>query len=107
MRAGGLSDTRLVLMRPTRLVNSYGEEEPTWQEVRTVRAERVKMDGHRSEEVGEQFPDYSVRFNIRFAHPVEENWRVRQTDGHLYSVTNIIPNRRRGMKTLVCDRVNE
>lgn len=107
MRAGGLSDTRLEVLRPSRAANAYGEEAPTWEAVGTVRAERVKMEGRRSEEAGEQFPDYSARFNIRYAHHVEENWRVRLDEGHLYAVTNVIPNRRRAMKTLVCERVNE
>ncbi|WP_302984969.1 head-tail adaptor protein [uncultured Muribaculum sp.] len=97
---------RLELLEPVTVINSFGEEVPTYNKVRTVAAERVKASGHRSEEVGEHFPDYRAEFNIRDAHPVKENWRVRQLGGYVYTVTNIIPNLDRGMKTLVCERLN-
>lgn len=106
MRAGAMK-YRLRLLQPVAATNDYGEEATTYQETRTVWAERVKQSGNRSEEVGEHFPDYRAEFNIRNAHPIEENWRVQQLGGYLYTVTNIIPNLDRGMNTLVCERVNE
>lgn len=105
MQAGRMK-YRLVLMEPTADGDGFGEETPTFKELRTVAAERVKVNGNRSEEVGEHFPDYRAEFNIRDAHPVKENWRVRQLGGYEYTVTNIIPNLDRGMKTLICERVN-
>ncbi len=105
MQAGRMK-YRLELLEPVTVINSFGEEVPTYNKVRTVAAERVKASGHRSEEVGEHFPDYRAEFNIRDAHPVKENWRVRQLGGYVYTVTNIIPNLDRGMKTLVCERLN-
>jgi head-tail adaptor len=98
---------KIVLLEPVATTNKFGEEENSYTETRTVNAERVKHSGNLSEEVGEHFPDYRVEFNIRDAHPVEENWRVQQLGGYLYTVTNIIPNIDKGMKTLVCVRVNE
>jgi head-tail adaptor len=98
---------KLTLFEPVQATNNFGEEDTTYQERRTVRAERVKQSGDRSEEVGEHFPDYRVEFNIREAHPVDENWRVQQLGGKLYTVTNIIPNHEKGYKTLICVRVNE
>ena len=38
---------------------------------------------------------------------MEENWRVQQVGGYLYTVVAIIPNLDRGYLTLQCDRVNE
>lgn len=105
MQAGRMK-YRLELLEPVTVINSFGEEVPTYNKVRTVAAERVKASGQRSEEVGEHFPDYRAEFNIRDAHPVKENWRVRQLGGYVYTVTNIIPNLDRGMKTLVCERLN-
>lgn len=96
-----------MLLSPHRVTDAMGSESVTWEEAGTVWAERVKYSGRRSEEAGEHFPDYSVEFNIRDAHAVEENWRVRQLGGHLYTVTNILPNLERGYKTLRCERVNE
>lgn len=97
---------RLVLLDPVSDEDGFGEETPVYSEFRTVAAERVKATGSRSEEVGEHFPDYRAEFNIRDAHPVKENWRVRQPGGCEYTVTNVIPNIERGMKTLICERVN-
>lgn len=105
MQAGRMK-YKLVLLKPAGDADGFGEETPGYTEFRTVAAERVKVSGNRSEEVGEHFPDYRAEFNIRDAHPVKENWRVRQLGGYEYTVTNIIPNLDRGMLTLVCDRVN-
>lgn len=106
MRAGGL-DQKLRLLRPEFDVNQYGEGEPSYVDAGTVWAERVKLRGNRSEEAGEHFPDYRAEFNIRCAHTVEENWRAQHLGGHLYEIVAIVPNIRRGMITLVCERVNE
>lgn len=98
---------KLQLLQPVSDTNNFGAETVKWTLVRTVNAERVKQSGNRSEEVGEHFPDYQAEFNIRDAHPVQENWRVKQLGGDLYTVTNIIPNLDKGYNTLVCVRVNE
>lgn len=98
---------RLTLLEPKTVTNDFGEEATTYTETRTVHAERVKLSGSRSEEVGEHFPDYRTEFNIRDVHPVAENWRVQQLGGYLYTVTNIVPNLDKGYKTLICVRVNE
>ena len=106
MRAGALK-YRLTLLEPQRVTDRMGAERVDYIETRTVRAERVRTTGNRSEEVGEHFPDYRAEFNVRDAHPVKENWRVQQLGGYLYTVVAIIPNIDRGMNTLVCERVNE
>lgn len=98
---------KLALLKPTEVENDFGEARTTYTQTAIVNAERVKQSGGRSEEAGEHFPDYRAEFNIRDAHEAGENWRVRQLGGHLYTVTNIIPNIDKGMQTLVCDRVNE
>lgn len=98
---------KLLLLKPTRLVDSMGAEVTTYEETRKVHAERVKASGARSEEVGEHFANYSVEYNIRSAHPVAEGWRVQQIGGYLYTVDAIIPNIDRGFITLKCERVNE
>lgn len=106
MQAGKMKYS-VTLLEPKTAVNEYGEEATDYVATRTVHAERVKANGHRSEEVGEHFPNYNVEFNIRDAHPVSENWRLQQNGGYLYTITNIIPNLDRGMNTLICVRVNE
>lgn len=106
MRAGALT-TRLELLKPTLTTDRMGAEFTSYEVTRTVHAERVSQTGARSEEVGEHFSSRSVRYNIRDAHPVQENWRVRQVGGYVYTVVAILPNHSRGFNTLVCERVNE
>lgn len=98
---------KLALLQPVETENDFGETKMTYVQTAVVHAERVKQSGNRSEEVDEHFPDYRAEFNIRDAHTISENWRVRQLGGYLYAVTNIIPNIDKGMQTLVCERVNE
>jgi head-tail adaptor len=106
MRSGALK-YKLTLLEPQRTTDRMGSERTQYVETRTVWAERVNITGNRSEEVGEHFPDYSTQYNIRDAHPIAENWRVRQLGGYMYTVVAILPNLDRGYKTLVCERVNE
>lgn len=106
MRSGEM-DERLTVLKPVTETNAFGEPHTTWVEQKTIHAQRASFSGRRSLEVGESFADYTVQFNIRWAHHVEENWRVKHVGGYLYSVTHIDPNRDRGMRTLHCERVNE
>lgn len=103
----GRMKTRLEVFRPNTEKDSFGARRGAeFVSVGVIHAERVKISGKRSEEVGEHFPDYHAEFNVRDAHKIEENWQVRPIGEHLYVVTNIIKNPDRGMNTLVCDRVN-
>lgn len=106
MRAGSLT-YQLALLSPTRLTDRFGSEVVTYATTKTVHAERVSAAGYRSDEAGEHFADYRVQFNIRDVHTVAENWRCQQVGGYLYTIVAIIPNRRRGFNTLICERVNE
>lgn len=98
---------KIELQRPIVEESNFGDEIAEFVPTKTIYAERVKVSPSHHEEVAEMFPDYQVQFNIRDAHEVEEHWRVRQLGGYLYNVVNIVPNLDRGMKTLICERVNE
>lgn len=106
MQAGRMK-YKLELHEPVTAVGKFGSEKTEYRKSRTVWAERVKISGNRHVEVGELFPDYHAEFNIRDVHPIKESWRVKQLGGNTYTVTNIICNLDRGMKTLICERVNE
>ncbi len=106
MRAGALK-YKLAILEPSYSEDRMGANKVSYTDRGVIWAERVTASGRRSEEVGEHFPDYSVQFNVRDAHPIAENWRVRQLGGYLYTVTAIVPNLDRGYKTLLCERVNE
>lgn len=94
-------------MKPERITDKFGAEKTVYQQMQTVHAERVKMNGSMSGEVNERFPSYVTEFNIRYPIEADEHWRLQPMGGYLYEITSIIPNRDRQMKTLVCERVNE
>ena len=98
--------TRLKILRPNRTKDVFNAEKTSYEEIRTVHAERVRLTGSYGLELGERFPDYKTEFRIRDVHPVDENWRVEEVGGKLYTVTNIIPNKDKGFLLLKCDRVN-
>lgn len=106
MIAGRMKE-RIELLRPITVDKGFGEEFPGFEPAGIIRAELVKFNGSYRAEVGEHFPDYRTEFNIRSAHEVAENWRINHIGGYQYVVANIIPNLPRGMKTLVCDRINK
>lgn len=99
---------KIQLLEPSETGSAFGDGESlAYTPSATVHAERVSITGNQVEEVAELFPNYRVQFRIRSAHRVGEHWRVQELGGYLYNVLNIIPNVDRGMKTLVCERVNE
>lgn len=104
MIAGRLTD-RIELLRPIEEINAFGDEKTRYESLGVIHAERVKFTGSYRLEVAEHFPDYRAEFNVRSAHQVKENWHVIY-NGAEYVVVNIIPNRSRGMNTLICERIN-
>jgi head-tail adaptor len=108
MRSGGLVEL-IELFEPKTVVNDFGEEHREFVSTGRIHAERASFTGRIVNEAGEQFPDYSVKFNIRFPHRVGEGWHVvdvRDQD-KVYVVAALIPNRQQRMKTIICERVNE
>lgn len=105
MQAGRMRH-RLRILKPVTAKDEFQAEYTDWIETAVAWAERVKSTPRFGVEVVEVFSDFTVEFNIRAAHEVDNGWRVEQLGGHLYTVTNVTPNIERGMKTLRCERVN-
>ena len=105
MQAGRMN-CKLRLLKPASSKDGFGGKDTKYVETKVVWAERKKVTPRFVEEIGELFSDYTVEFNIRDAHEVDEKWRAEQLGGHLYNIVNIIPNHERGMQTLRCERVN-
>lgn len=102
----GLLTESIELLRPATGVSASGEKARGFEPCRRVHAERVQLAGRGSLEVGEQFADYSARWRIRDAHrAVAPGWRVRAC-GLIFNILAVEPNRRRGMLTLICERIN-
>lgn len=107
MKRGGNDWYRIKLYELTTTRNEFGEESVSYKERGTYRAQRTNLKGVLRTETDELFPDYTVEWNIPFPIQVDEGWRLQQLGGYLYTVTNVLPNVRRQLKTLICQRVNE
>ncbi len=97
---------RLRILKPETETDAFGSKLTKWTETTLTWAERTKTTPRYGVEVDELFSDVTAEFNIRAYHEVKANWRVEDSDGVLYTVTNVIPNIPRGMKTLRCEKVN-
>ena len=105
MIAGRLTEY-VELRKPVVETDAFGSEKISFPKGRLVHAEVNWKSGHLSQEASELFPDGRVEIIIYSAHPVEEKWRVVY-QGITYTVGAIEFNRRKGLKRLICDRVNE
>lgn len=105
MYAGPLNDY-LDLMEPVVAVDGYGSEAVSYRLSCRVHAQAEWRSGKSVSEVGEVFPYVRMKFLIRDAHKVSEDWRV-VFQGVQYSVDVIEHSARRGYKRLYCSRVNE
>lgn len=103
----GKMRSMLRIYKPIKQRNAYGEETLSYQDLGLIHAERLKETGLATTEVGGVFNAYTAQFNIRYQHKISETWRVAEVGGRLYTVDAIYPNIERGLKTLVCTRVNE
>ena len=103
----GLINSVVTFSSPVKTVNAYGEEKITsWKDEGKWRAQRQSISGKRTEEVGEHFEDLSAKYIVRWGHQPKAGWRLVTEDGVTYEVAAIEPNRRRGLLTLNCNRVN-
>lgn len=94
------------LRRPTVTTDAFGAEQISYPEGPRIHAEVIWKSGRLSQEASELFPDGRVEIIIYSAHEVAEKWRVVY-QGVTYTVGAIEFNRRKGLKRLVCDKVNE
>ena len=105
MIAGRMTE-RVVLLEPTVTRDKFGSEVTTYDDFRTVHAEVQWKSGGTNLQVSELFPDGHIEVIIRDAHPVEAKWRIR-CNGELYHVGAVALNRVKGLKRLICDKVND
>lgn len=102
-------DTKIQIIRPAQSVDIYGARAGSsreWNEGEWIWADRSKYNGDTVNESGEIFSDYRAEFRVRYAHEILEGWRIRERGGLLYVVRNVIPDRRNGMRTIKCEKVN-
>lgn len=103
----GKMRSMLRVFKPEAARNAYGEKALSYKDMGLIHAERLKESGVATTEAGGVFNAYTVQYNIRYPHKIEETWRVEELGGRLYTVDAVYPNIERGMKTLVCTKVNE
>lgn len=108
MHAGTLTE-RVALYRPVQTVNDYGEEETAYELAHHARAERVSLTGRLAVQVGERFTDYDLTLRLHSCVEVAELWRLALLpDAETpYQVEVVERNRRRGVTTIFCTKVNQ
>lgn len=105
MIAGRLTEY-VVLQRPTVNTDAFGADVISYTEGDPIHAEVNWKSGRLNQEVSELFPDGRLEVIIYSAHEVAEKWRLVYA-GVTYTVGAIEHNRRRGLKRLICDKVND
>lgn len=100
---------RLTLYAPVVTRTGSGAHRGEYSERATVWAERARLNGSSTDETGEHFAEYSAEWHIRDRHEVAEGWQVTEATRPAvrYRVNSIIPNKARGMLTLICKRLNQ
>lgn len=104
MIAGRLTEF-VLLQKPSVTTDAFGSDIVSYSAGKLVHAELNWKAGHISQEASELFPDGRVEVIIYDAHEVAEKWHVVYA-GVTYSVGAIEHNRRKGLRRLICDRVN-
>lgn len=105
MIAGRLTE-RVKLLRPASTTDRFGSNTISYVEVATVHAEVKWKSGSTAGEASELFSGDRIEILIRSAHTVEPKWRAEYM-GVIYFVEAIEHNRLKGMKRLLCNKVNE
>ena len=105
MIAGRMTE-RVVLIQPSATTNGFGSDVVSYTDVKTVHAEVQWKSGGTYQQASELFPDGHIEVIIRDAHQVEAKWRIRY-NGEVYNVAAVAPNRVKGLKRLICDKVND
>lgn len=97
---------RITLYRPDVSESASGSASTTWSMAGTYWAQLSQRRDYRSDEVGEHFADVTAVFLIRSGIEVGEFWRLVY-EGNVYEIQTCPLNRKLGMRTLNCQRVNE
>ena len=85
----------------------YRDLTAIYDSIGTIRANRVKNEGHKVISVGEQYAYYKASYQLRDGNKVKVGWRVKDMDsGVTYVIEAIIPDRRLRMLTINCIAVN-
>ena len=100
--------TRLRWERPQTSITGTGALLAKYTTLAYIRAERAAMRATERNEAGEMYAEYYVRYlhDIRRGDRLTEVSDEDTDSGALMEVTAVIANRRKGLKTVICDRVN-
>ena len=104
MRAGSLRN--IITIQKQIKVDTGFSDKPEWVDHLKTRAEVNWKRGSRGLDGKEFVAMYSLEFNIRYHHDVDEGMRLI-FEGKSYLIEAVMPNQKRRFKTLICKRVNE
>lgn len=105
MIAGRLRET-IVILKPTIIQNEVGEQETTYQEIRTTRAELLQNGGNRNLSNDEISYSYNKTFNVRIYVELDEFYRIKWKNKY-YRILSIETNEENQYKTIVTELINE
>lgn len=97
---------RIALYRPVITEGASGSQIKTYEAAGVYWAQLSSRRDYRTDEVGERFADATAVFLVRSSVEVDEYWQLIH-EGKKYEVQTCPLNRRLGMRTLNCQRVNE
>lgn len=104
--------TRLRWERPKTSVTVTGALLAKYTTLGIIHTERASMRATERNEAGEMYADMHAEYNVRYQHDIRRGDRLVECDewgtenGAEMEVTAVIANRRKGFKTIICDRVN-
>lgn len=105
MIAGRLTE-KIVILKPTITVNEVGEQETTYQEERTTRAELLLNGGNRNISNDEISFSYNKTFNVRIYIDLDEFCRIKW-NGKYYRILSIETDKENQYKTIYTELINE
>lgn len=106
MIAGRL-DTVLTVWLPRSEEDRNGQLITRWLEKPMIRAGRTRLTPTGSAKTAEAFAGYDATYDVRSYHEVTTGWRVQEPGMPVMAVENVLTNRRRGYKSLLCRKIND
>lgn len=106
MRAGGLRKHSIEIQSSIDVVDRYGARVKTWKTIISTRSDVNFKSGVRAKEMLEMVSSYTVEFQIRRYHRVDESMRVI-FEGRKYLIEAILPDFDNQMQTIITTLINE
>lgn len=102
----GLLKDKITFLKCVILNDEYGSEKREWEEVIKTKASKQINSGNRIIEDYEVINTYTLTFEIRMYHKVDESMRIKH-NGSLFNILSIEEDRQKQKKIIKCSKINE